>query len=266
MKAKILAFPLLKGAGPKTTAAVETCNSLVLRSLSASKGKAGMKILLVDLDPQVVCSTRYVGLDPDKAMPNLYHVFLKKVPVRDAIKKIPFGFEVLPSNSLFDAIDEALEKKDDLMLRETLRDLRHDYDYIIIDPPPGRRRLTINAILAADFLIIPITAESTGLEAASHTIRFVQEVLAADYPEIIANQGLKLLFAKYRRSRNSHAPGIFQAAKKVYGDNVLDFRVPDTLEFPRSYGKRQPLTYRLPEHPAAKVYSDFAAWVISNIE
>ena len=265
MTAKIIAFPLLKGAGPKTTAAVETCTALVWQAATTPQAKAGLKILLVDLDPQVVCSTRYVGLDPDKAMPNLYHVFLKEVPVRDAIKRVPFGFDVLPSNSLFDAVDEALEKADDLLLRETLRDLRHDYDYIIIDPPPGRRRLTINAILAADFLIIPVTAESTGLEAASHTIRFVQEVLAADYPEIIAAQGLKILFAKYRRSRNSHAPGTFQAAKKVYGSNVLDFRVPDTLEFPRSYGKRQPLTYRLPEHAGSKVYSEFAAWVINHI-
>ena len=265
MKAKILTFPLLKGSGPKTTAAVETCNSLVWHSPGGPKGKDGKKVLLVDLDPQVVCSTRYVGLDPDKAMPNLYHVFLKKVPVRDAIKKVSFGFDVLPSNSLFDAIDEALEKEDDLLLRETLRDLRHDYDYIVIDPPPGRRRLTINSILAADFLVIPITAESTGLEAASHTIRFVQEVLAADYAEIVAAQGLKILFAKYRRTRNSHAPGTFQAAKKVYGGNVLDFKVPDTLEFPRSYGKRQPLTHRLPEHPGAKVYTKFATWVLNNV-
>ena len=67
-------------------------------------------------------------------------------------------------------------------------------------------------------------------------------------------------------SLNSHAPGTFQAAKKVYGSNVLNFRVPDTLEFPRSYGKRQPLTYRLPEHSASKVYSDFAKWVIKNVK
>ena len=263
MNAKIITFPLLKGAGPKTTAAVETCNALVWHSATTNSAKK--KILLVDLDPQVVCSTRYLGLDPDKSMPNLYHVFLKHVPVRDAIKSVPFGFDILPSNSLFDAIDEALEKKDDLLLRETLQDLRHDYDYILIDPPPGRRRLTINAILAADFLIIPITAEATGLEAASHTIRFVQEVLAADYPDIIEQQGLKILFAKLRRGRNSHAPGILQAARKVYGGNVLDFIVPDTLEFPRSYGLRQPLTYRLPEHPGARVYTEFAQWVINTI-
>ncbi len=265
MTAKIIAFPLLKGAGPKTTAAVETSTALVWQAANASRGQDKKRVLLIDLDPQVVCSTRYVGLDPDKAMPNLYHVFLKKVPVRDAIKSVPFGFDVLPSNSLFDAIDEALEKEDDLLLRETLQDLRHDYDYILIDPPPGRRRLTINAILAADFLIIPVTAESTGLEAASHTIRFVQEVLAADYEKIIAKQGLKILFAKYRRSRNSHAPGIFQAAQKVYSHNVLDFKVPDTLEFPRSYGQRQPLTYRLPDHVGSKVYNQFAAWVINHI-
>ena len=261
MTAKIITFPLLKGSGPKTTATVETCNALV--NMSPSKSK--LKVLLVDLDPQMVCSTRYVGLDPDTALPNLYHVFLKAVPPKDAIKSVPFGFDVLPSNSLCDAIDEALEKKDDLLLRETLHDLRYDYDYILIDPPPGRRRLMINAILAADFLIIPMTAEASGLDAASHTIRYVQEVLASDYPEIIAEQGMKIFVSKYRRGPGKHARNTLQAAKKVYGANVLEFIVPDSSKFSDAYKLQYPLTSRLPQHAGSKAYKEFAAWVINHI-
>jgi chromosome partitioning protein len=258
MKAKIIDFLCFKGGvGPKTTAAVETCTIL---------SKRNKQILLIDSDPQLVCATRSVGIDPDKAMPNLYHVFRKQVPPQDAIQKTKFGFDLLPSNSLMDAIDDALEKVDDLLLRSLLEPLKEDYDYIVIDPPPGRRRITINGVLASDWLIIPITANTHGLEAANDTIRFVQEKLLTEYPDQIASQDIRILFSRFKHGRNSHAPGVKQAAKKVYSNNVLDFEVPDSLvEFSRSYGKGQPLASRLPKHPASKVYNAFADWFIANI-
>ena len=252
--AKIISCSIFKGGAGKTTAAVNT---------AAALAELGKRVLLVDLDQQAN-ATKYVAIDPDQVKPSFYHVFQNQVPASVVIQSTAFSFDILPSSTLMAAIEEALEPGDETMLRGILAPLRDEYDYILLDSPPGKAQLAFNAILAADWLLICASAERMALDGVADLIRHVQEILWRKYPDEVANQEIRILFTKYKKS-TSHAPGVVRAARQVYRDNVLDILVPETIEFPRSYSKRQPLITMLPRHPGTLAYIQLARWIIENI-
>lgn len=263
-------FLVLKGGGStKTTSCVELLTAIMryVDCLVENHNKKRLKALLIDLDPQETSATTYLGLDQNRAIPNLFHVYKNQVPIQDIIQETAFGFDIIPSNSLLEAIDDALEKEDQLKLREYIEPLRYEYDLIFIDAPPGKRRITISGLLAANLLILPISAETAVLESAGNTINYIQRNLMADdeYAQFISELEIRVLFSKYKKGGNLHAPGVVAKAKQAYSENVLDFYIPDTLEFSRAYGQRTPLTYQKPHHPAAKEYYRLALWVLKNI-
>jgi chromosome partitioning protein len=162
------------------------------------------------------------------------------------------------------AIEEALEPGDETLLRDILTPLQDEYDYILLDSPPGKAQLAFNAILAADWLLITASAERMALDGVADLIWHVQEILWRKYPDELANQEIRILFTKYKKSA-SHSPGIVKAATRVYRNNVLDILIPETIEFPRSYSQRQPLTCMLPGHPGAQAYQQLAQWIVGHI-
>jgi len=252
--AKVISCSIFKGGAGKTTAAVNTAAALAQR---------GKRVLLVDLDQQAN-ATKYVGIDPDQINPSFYYVFQNQVPASMVVRCTDFDFSILPASALMAAIEEALEPGDETMLRDILAPLKDEYDYILLDSPPGKAQLAFNAILAADWLLITASAERMALDGVADMIRHVQEILWPKYARVLADQEIRILFTKYKKS-TSHAPGVVTAAKRVYRDNVIDILVPETVEFPRSYSKRQPLTRLLPQHPGARAYFQLARWIIENI-
>src|SRR5438067_2325408 len=135
---KVVAFSIFKGGTGKTTSSVNTAAALVQR---------GKRVLLVDLDQQA-SATRYVNLDPDRS-PNLYEVFMGVKPAALAVRQTSFGVDVLTSTPLLAAIEEALEPGDELKLSELLNPLRPEYDFILIDTPPGKAQLAFNGLAAS---------------------------------------------------------------------------------------------------------------------
>ena len=125
---KIIAISIFKGGAGKTTTAV---------TLAAALSQRGARVLLIDLDQQA-SATRHLGLDPEDENPNLYHVFKRQVPATTAVKDLPHGFSIIPGNSLLAAIEEALEEGDETLLRELLAGVKDQYDYVILDSPPGK--------------------------------------------------------------------------------------------------------------------------------
>src|SRR5919109_4265504 len=124
---KVVSFSIFKGGTGKTTSSVNTAAALV------QKGK---RVLLIDLDQQA-SATRYFDLDPERS-PNLYEVFLGTKPAALAIRRTKVGVDVLASHVLLAAIEEALEPGDELKLADILTPLKADYDFILIDTPPGK--------------------------------------------------------------------------------------------------------------------------------
>src|SRR5215203_643628 len=127
---KVITFSIFKGGTAKTTSTVNTASALV------SKGK---KVLVIDLDQQA-SATRYLDLDPD-ASPSLYEVFTGNQQASLAVRHNKHGIDVLTSHVLMAAIEEALEPGDETKLADIILPLRADYDFILIDTPPGKAML-----------------------------------------------------------------------------------------------------------------------------
>ena len=251
--AKTLSFTIYKGGTGKTTSSVNT---------AAALAKAGKKVLLVDLDQQA-SATRYIGFDPKDLQYNLYHVFYQNVPASVVCRKTPFGFDLLPSSSLMAAIEESLESGDEVLLRDKLLPLRDEYDFILIDTPPGKAALAFNGILAADLLLVPASAERMSVDGISDLVNHVQEIFWHRFRDELKDQEIRILFTMYKAS-TKHSPGVVQAARRIYQDNVLDTLIPETIEFPRSFDKRTPLINSLPRHAGSRAYIRLAQWIIDH--
>lgn len=251
--ARVISFSIYKGGTGKTTSAVNTAGAL---------SKRGKKVLLVDLDQQAN-TTRYVGINPDEINPAFYHVFLKQVPASVVIKHTRFGFDVLPSSSLLAAVEESMEPGDELMLREILSPLQDEYDYILIDTPPGKAYLAFNGIVAANLLLVPASAERMSIDGVSDLVNHVQEIFWHKFREELQSQEIRILFTKFK-ANTKHSPSVVQAAIRIYRDNVLSTFVPEAIAFPRSFDRRSPLTALEPEHPGSLAYFEVADWILTH--
>lgn len=248
--AKVISFSIFKGGTGKTTSAVNTAAALT---------ELGKRVLLVDLDQQA-SSTRYVGIEPEPISPAFYHVFMRQVPASVVKQPTRFGFDILPSSSLMAAIEESLEPDDDVLLRDILLPLHDHYDYILIDTPPGKAGLAINGIIAADWLIVPASAERMAIDGVSDLVNHVQSIIWHKFREQLSHQEIRILFTMYK-SATTHSPGVVQATKRIYGGNVLDIIIPETIEFPRSFDLQMPITRTAPNNAGASAYRQFAQWI-----
>jgi len=245
---KIVSFSLFKGGTGKTTSTISTAAALV------NKGK---KVLIVDLDQQA-SATRYLDLDPDQS-PNLYEVFMGIKPAQLAIRKTAAHIDVLSSHVLLAAIEEALEPGDELKLSDILNPLKANYDFILIDNPPGKAMLAFNGLAAADLIIIPASAERMAVDGVADLITHVQKIMWAKFA--LTHQELRILFTMYRAT-TTHSPAIVANAKKIWRDNVLTVKIPHATIFSRSYDEKTPIGRLDPKHPGAIAYDVLADWLI----
>jgi chromosome partitioning protein len=245
---KVISFSIFKGGTGKTTSSVNTAVSL------AKKGK---RVLLVDLDQQA-SATRYLDLDPDQT-PSLYEVYMGAKPAALAIKHTKFGVDMLTSNGLLAAIEEALEPGDELKLAEYLTPLKPSYDFILIDTPPGKAMLAFNGLAAADLIVIPASAERMAVDGVGDLISHVQRIMWNKFS--LSHQELRILFTMYR-STTAHSPAIVANARKIWRDNILSMKIPHSTLFSRSYDQRKPVSLLEPKHGGALAYDLFAEWLI----
>jgi len=174
--AKIISFVNQKGGVGKTTSAV---------NLAAYLAGMGKYVLLVDLDPQAN-ATSGLGFEPDSIEKSLYHSLIGQEFTLDLVKKTNlFGYELIPANG--DLAGAAIElvpvPNREFRLWQLLHEIRTNYDYIIIDSPPSLGLLTINGLVAADELIIPVQTEYYALEGLGQllkTVNLIRENLGKD--------------------------------------------------------------------------------------
>ena len=168
--ARIIAFSNQKGGVGKTTSCV---------NLSAYLAQKGYKCLLVDLDPQGN-ATSGLGFAKSEVKNSVYNVMIDDMPLTEAVVKTCVeNLDILPSNiDLAGAEVELVYIKDrEKVLKEVLEDARKSYDFIMIDCPPSLGLLTINALAAADTVIIPIQSEYYALEGLSQLMNTIKLVV-----------------------------------------------------------------------------------------
>lgn len=247
-EAKTISFSIFKGGTGKTTSAVNA---------AAALAQEDKRVLLVDLDQQA-SATRHLGIDPEPLSPTLYDVYVRKTPISLVRQKTAFGFDLVPGHPLLAAVEEALEPGDENLLREFLAGVRPDYDFILLDSPPGKAMLAISALVAASHVIIPLQAQRPALDGTHDIFRFIQDVVWKDY-----NPELKILgiLPTMVRRLGGHSAGVVAKARELWGDKVLSLEVPETIIFPRSFDKGQPAIIYAPKHKAVAPYLALARTV-----
>lgn len=166
---KIIAIANQKGGVGKTTTAI---------NLSASLAASRRKVLVVDTDPQGNCTTG-LGVSKGEGRPTLYHVLLGEVTIPDAIVHTNYeNVDLIPADkNLVAANLELVDTKNrESQLRQHLDSVRAGYAYIIIDCPPALDLLTLNALVAADSVLIPLQCEFFALEGVSQLLETVDRV------------------------------------------------------------------------------------------
>ncbi len=227
--ARILAIANQKGGVGKTTTAV---------SLAASLAVAEQRTLLVDADPQGNASSG-VGIPHDRNAPNCYDVLLGDSPIVDAIEKgIQFKhLDVLPSNpDLAGAEVELVDAQDrESRMKHALSSVRDSYDYVLIDCPPSLGLLTLNMLVAADAVLIPLQCEYFALEGLSQLLATIDRVRDSLNPSLeIENVLLTMYDSRLNLSRQVAAD-----AREHFGEKVFQTVIPRNIRLAEapSFGK-----------------------------
>ena len=173
---RIIAIANQKGGVGKTTTAI---------NLSACLAEKNKKVLAVDMDPQGNMSSG-LGLDKDSIEKTIYDIIIGESEFEEVLQKdVMENLDVLPTNIDLSAAEIELigVQNKEYIVRDVIRKIKDDYDYIIIDCPPSLSMLTINAMTTADSVLVPIQCEYYALEGLSqliHTVELVKERLNSE--------------------------------------------------------------------------------------
>ena len=250
----IIAFANQKGGVGKTTSAVNT---------AASLGAAGHKTLLVDLDPQGN-ATSGVGVNKKKTKNFSYEVLCGACTARDAIQKTPFaGLSVLPANMNLAAAELELSTSEarEQALKNALGDIRGEYDFIIIDCPPSLGMLTVNALVAADGVVVPMQCEYYALEGLTQlmmTIRRVKQLYNA--PLTITG-----ILITMHNGRLNLSLQVLEELKKYYADKLFRTIVTRNVRLSEAPSFGMPAMYHDRTSKGAQQYKDVADELIRRV-
>lgn len=226
--AKIVAIVNQKGGVGKTTTCV---------NLAAALKYLGKRVLLCDFDPQANATS---GMGVDKSVSNgVYDVLINGVETRKAIVTTPYG-DVLPSSkALAGASVEMIDLPErQFRLRMALEQVRDNYDYVFIDCPPSLELLTLNALCAADSLLVPLQGEYYALEGLSDLMNTVRLVRRSLNPKLEIEGVLLTMFD----GRTNLAIQVAQEVKRFFPGKVYATVIPRNVRLSEAPSHGKPIT------------------------
>lgn len=250
---KILAIINQKGGVGKSTTAV---------NLAAALGSIDKEVLLVDLDPQGNATSGY-GIDKRALDGCVYDVLLGEASAEDVILScVAKGVDILPStiNLAGAEVELVNEMARENRLKSALGGLRGRYDYVLIDCPPSLGLLTINALVAADKLLVPIQCEFYALEGVTKLLDSMKRVKAMLNPSLDI---FGIVLTMYD-SRTNLANQVVNEVRSFFGDAVFETLIPRTVKLSEAPSYGQSILEYAPDNKGALAYNDLAKEVIAR--
>ena len=250
--AKIFAVANQKGGVGKTTTAV---------NLSASLGSLDKKVLLVDCDPQGNASSG-LGINKSELEHTVYDVLINDFDTKSALVETPYNVSVLPANMELAGAEVELvnlEQRENKM-RFALDKVRDDFDFILIDCPPSLGLLTVNALTAADAVIIPIQCEFYALEGVTQLLNTVEMVRSQLNPLLSIDGFIMTMFDSRTRLSKQVVEEVFDNFGGLLYDTLIQRSV--KLSEAPSYG--QPIIAYDQFSKSAEMYVNLAKEVIER--
>ncbi|MCL2154941.1 MAG: AAA family ATPase [Leptospirales bacterium] len=250
---RIISVSNQKGGVAKTTTTVN------LAAFLADKGK---KVLIIDIDPQGNAGYG-IGINAEEMNSTIYEVLIDELPIEEAIFKSDIdGLSIIPANiHLSGAQVDLLDKEGkEFILKKKLASIKKYYDYIFIDCPPSLGVLTLNSLVAADSVLIPLQCEYYALEGINQLLRIivmVQEQL---------NKSLKiegLLLTMYD-TRTNLAQQVVNDVKGYFKDKVFETIIPRNVKLSEAPSFGKPIGYYDKTCPGSITYEKLAEEVMRN--
>lgn len=249
--ARTLAVANQKGGVAKTTTVA--CLGVALSDL-------GRRVLLVDVDPQA-CLTFSLGIDPDDLPMSIFDVFLGRVSAGMARLATADGPDLLPAAIDLAGAEKALLSRPgrEFVLRDALAPLAAGYDDILIDAPPSLGMFTVNALTAADSVLVPLQCETLSHRGVGQLLDVVADVRRLANPDLAVLGVLPTLFDP----RTRHARAVLADISERYGLPVLAPAIPRSVRFAEAPAVGRSVLSAAPKLPGVLAYRELAARLVA---
>ena len=249
---KVIAVTNQKGGVGKTTTVV---------NLGASMCEAGYKVLIIDSDPQANASLA-LGIENDNKK-TLYGLYTGEYSAREVISYTSVtSLDIIPATVDLQATELDLKNIQDsqYVLKNEIRDVRKDYDYIIVDCPPSLNILSINALTAADAVLVPVQCEYYAIEGLTQLFNALGLIKERLNPGITIEGIVFTLFD----ARTNLSRQVIESVKSFIEERIFETVIPRSIRLAEAPSYQMPITTYAPDSAGAKAYRLLAQEIITR--
>ncbi len=250
---KVIAIANQKGGVGKTTTAI---------NLAASLAANDLRILLIDMDPQGNCTTG-LGIAKEPGMATVYDALMGTQPIDAMIVNTEFdGLQIVPAdkNLVGGNLDLVDMHRREYRLRDALENIRGQYHYLLIDCPPALDLLTVNSMVAADSVLVPIQCEFFALEGISQLLDTVDRLRESLQPDLKLEGVLLTMFD----DRTNLARQVANDLKQFFQDDVFDTIIPRSIRLAEAPSFGKPILSYDVRSRGAESYIKLAKEILEN--